>query len=374
MKQTGYLILADISGYTAFVAQTEIDHGARILEGLTKTVVDELRQPLHVQEIEGDAVFAYAHTDDFDRGVVLVEVLEAVYAAFRSALDNIAQCSTCTCQACGRATDLDLKFIVHHGAFVPRRVGAHSGIGGPDVIVAHRLLKNGIRQRHGLASYAFLTAPAVERMGVEQLAQAMTPHDETYEHLGRIDGFVYDLGDYWERLKASRNIVVSQDGAYLAVSEELAAPVSLAWEYYTNPRHRQVWLQSEDLSSDTGANGRYGTGTIEHCVHGKETTVFTTLDWKPMRYVTQAFSLPFGGRMLCTASFESVDGGTRVAVVFSQPRNEQLLKRVLLRSMIQLMGNSLRADLSRCTGLYYTMVRERAALVAGDAAMTAVEA
>ena len=374
MKQTGYLILADISGYTAFVAQTEIDHSAQILEGLTRTVVDEVRPPLRVQEIEGDAVFAYAYSDDFDRGIVLFEVIEAIHAAFRSALDNIAQCSTCTCQACGRAVNLDLKFVVHHGEFVPRRVGAHAGIGGPDVILAHRLLKNGIRDRHGVTSYAFLTAPAVERMGLEQLAREMAAHDESYEHLGRIDGFVYDLADYWERFKAGRNITVPLEGAFLATSADLAVPVALAWEYYTNPRHRQTWLKADTLGAQPGS-GRYGPGTIEHCVHGKETMVFTTLDWKPMRYVTHAFSLPLDGRMMVTCSFEPVDGGTRVRVVFGQPQHDQPLKRALLRAMIQLMQKSLRADLSGCTERYYAMLRERAMPAALDAsAVAAVEA
>ena len=29
--QTGYLVLADISGYTSFVAQTEIEHASSLL-------------------------------------------------------------------------------------------------------------------------------------------------------------------------------------------------------------------------------------------------------------------------------------------------------------------------------------------------------
>ncbi len=365
MKGAGYLVLADISGYTAFVAQTEIDHSGQILEDLTRTVVDEMRAPLRVQEIEGDAVFAYAHTGDFDRGIVLLEGLEAVYAAFRGALDNIAHASTCTCKACGRALELDLKFVVHHGEFVARQVGAHSGIGGADVILAHRLLKNTIRERHGLASYAFFTTAAVERMGLRDLAAGLTPHDETYEHLGRVEGVVHDLAAFWESFKSARDIRTVPDDAFFTASADLPVAVPLAWEFFTNPHHRKVWLAADDLDVEPSADGRYGRGAVEHCVHGKETAVFRTVDWKPMRYVTQAIQLPLGGHVLFTFSFEPSPTGTRVSAVYSPPQHDRAVQRMLLRALVTLTGRTVRAELAACMDRYCAMLRQRAA--AGDA-------
>ena len=57
--QTGYLVLADISGYTAFVAQTEIEHADMALSFLLETLVEKLSSLLIICQLEGDAVFAY---------------------------------------------------------------------------------------------------------------------------------------------------------------------------------------------------------------------------------------------------------------------------------------------------------------------------
>ena len=40
--QTGFLVLADISGYTSFVAQTEIDHAENVISPLLETIIEKL--------------------------------------------------------------------------------------------------------------------------------------------------------------------------------------------------------------------------------------------------------------------------------------------------------------------------------------------
>src|SRR5437870_5180429 len=54
----GFLVLADISGFTAFVTGTELEHGPPIIAALLEAVIRRISPPLEVQEIEGDAVFA----------------------------------------------------------------------------------------------------------------------------------------------------------------------------------------------------------------------------------------------------------------------------------------------------------------------------
>jgi len=38
--QTGYLVLADISGYTSFVATTEIEHAENVISPLLETIIE----------------------------------------------------------------------------------------------------------------------------------------------------------------------------------------------------------------------------------------------------------------------------------------------------------------------------------------------
>lgn len=57
--QTSYLVLADISGYTSFVAMTEIEHADLALSFLLETIIEKLSSLLSISKLEGDAVFAY---------------------------------------------------------------------------------------------------------------------------------------------------------------------------------------------------------------------------------------------------------------------------------------------------------------------------
>ena len=98
-------MLADISGFTAFVAATELEHGPPIIAELLEQVIDRLSPTLEIQEVEGDAVFALAS----DRAVVppskLLDVFDAAFAAFRARRRELAADESCSCRAC-RSVDV----------------------------------------------------------------------------------------------------------------------------------------------------------------------------------------------------------------------------------------------------------------------------
>src|SRR5712691_9731242 len=54
--QEGALVIADISGYSKFVAQTEVDHSWSILHELLDTMVRSLAGRMDVSQVEGDAM------------------------------------------------------------------------------------------------------------------------------------------------------------------------------------------------------------------------------------------------------------------------------------------------------------------------------
>src|SRR5438876_12321898 len=56
--ESGFLVLADISGFKAFVTATELEHGAEVTGALLAGVMEALSPPMEIQELEGDAVFA----------------------------------------------------------------------------------------------------------------------------------------------------------------------------------------------------------------------------------------------------------------------------------------------------------------------------
>ena len=116
--QHGYLVLADISGYTSFVAGTELDHSHEILSDLLETICVQIEKLLTIHKLEGDAVFAYVPESLVARGETILELIEATYLAFRDRQTDIRRATTCTCRACQNIPTLDLKFIMHHGDYI----------------------------------------------------------------------------------------------------------------------------------------------------------------------------------------------------------------------------------------------------------------
>jgi len=53
--QCGYLILADISGYSSFVAKSELEHAHDILSELLELVLKHVTSLFTVSKLEGDA-------------------------------------------------------------------------------------------------------------------------------------------------------------------------------------------------------------------------------------------------------------------------------------------------------------------------------
>jgi hypothetical protein len=76
VTQHGCLVIADISGYTSFVAKTELEHSHEILSELLGLLVDRIKPLMTLSKLEWDAVFAYAGEDRIIRGETLLEFLE----------------------------------------------------------------------------------------------------------------------------------------------------------------------------------------------------------------------------------------------------------------------------------------------------------
>ena len=50
-SESGFLVLADISGFTAFVTATELEHGAEVTGALLDGVMEALAPPFEIQEL-----------------------------------------------------------------------------------------------------------------------------------------------------------------------------------------------------------------------------------------------------------------------------------------------------------------------------------
>ena len=346
--QRGYLLLADVSGYTAFLTRSELDHAQDILRALFETLMASLPAPLRVVEVEGDALFAYAPGEAGLPGQTLVEAVENAYAAFAQAQERMHRNTTCTCTACRLIPELDLKFVVHHGPFLLQQlVRKHAAKpSGPDVILAHRLLKNAVRETTGVDAYAFLTEAAVAAGGLSVLAEGMVPHAEAYEHVGAVRGFVHDLGAVWQRERERRRVVIPPEEAWLAVEAVLPAPPSVAWAYLNEPEHKQAWRQADAVTATGGPRGRTGVGTTHHCAHGKMNIAEEVVDWRPFDYVTYDQVWPMGARVRGMDCLEPHGAGSRYRGYVGVPRGRNALHdRLVVRPAYAMMRKKLEAQM-----------------------------
>jgi hypothetical protein len=193
--QSGFLVLADISGFTAFVTATELEHGAEVTGVLLAGVMEALAPPLEIQELEGDAVFALAPDGAEETDRSLMEAFSRAFEAFSERQRDMALDTTCYCRACRGVLGLSLKLIVHHGRFMRQVVRGRSRVAGPDIILAHRFLKNDVEPR----TYVLFTDSAVERLGIEPVGAAMERYTGKYAHFDQHDCFVLSLDRFVER-------------------------------------------------------------------------------------------------------------------------------------------------------------------------------
>jgi len=345
MIQKGYLVVADVSGYTAFITQTELEHAREILDTLLKTLVEQFRPPLIVSKLEGDAVLAYTPEASFLQGQTLLEAIERIYFTFRHTRDSIHR--ACRCQACTLVSTLDLKFVLHYGQFTLQTIGTIKDLQGADVIVVHRLLKNNVVKTTGVTAYAFFTEASAQAIPLGDLTQSMIPHSETYEHLGEVKGYVHNLAQVWEHDRERRQIFISPQQAWLTVEFDLPVPPSLAWDYLNNPQCICEWCGLASVKPTDLKLGRLGVGSGRYCVHakGKETTVETILDYQLFDYVTVQASLSNGIVMRTTTRITPTDQGSRVAWYASQPNGRGALRTLVARVLLPIMKREMHREL-----------------------------
>ncbi len=340
------LVIADISGYTGYLADAELDHAQDVLADLIATAAGALRPSFRLAKLEGDAIFVYNPVARLD-GSAVQDTIETCYMSFRRRLRDIRQASSCDCNACILIPNLDLKFIAHHGEVVRQRIMGREELAGADVIVAHRLLKNSIAEQLAIPAYAFYSAACVAAMGlVDPAASGLVFHREEYEHLGVVEGWVRDLHAAWESRSAATRVFVEPEDAVWSVETILPAPPPVAWEWITSPARRPQWQDGVTAVLETSTTGRRGTGTTNHCMHGKNASVEEILDWRPFEYFTVGARPPVPGapRLVITDTFEAVEGGTRHTSRLARPRT--LKERAFVALGKSIFDRSMRASLN----------------------------
>jgi hypothetical protein len=315
-------VIADISGYTDYVVSSPLEYAEDVVAEITRDVVERLEPVLRVNKIEGDAAFGYSLDGELD-ATMLLDSIEECYFGFRRRLRGIEHSTNCSCNACAKAPELNLKFVVHHGDFIRRSGARGEELTGHDVILVHRLLKNTAADVLGLHGYALCTEACVNALGIDAPALGMRSHEERYDDVGVIPAWLLDLEARWEEERDRRRVFVGPAEAAFTVAITLPLPPPAAWEYLTSPQKRLLWQVDEIEQVDAG--GRRCTGTSSVCVDGRAKIYEEILDWRPFDYFTERISLSAGLGVTLTTALEPEDGLSTRIVTRGRSEGSRLL-------------------------------------------------
>ncbi len=320
--ERGYLILADISGYNAFVAGTEFDHAQEIIQDLLEFLVNQLRPILTLVQIEGDAVFAYIPGDRLLRGETLFELIENTYFAFKNQLTSVKRHHTCDCAACQTVHTLDLKFFVHFGEYIEQSIEDYHGLlGFAPMVVRKREWKRPVAKSAGWHGYALFTEDALSNLnlrpeGLEAVEMSADP----------VKTFGLNLQSRYEKMLETRQVVVSPEMADASLTSRVDASPPVVWEWLNDPGRRNQWWESfTRWTNRLRPDGRTGPGAINHCDHGIGEMLETVLDWRPFEYYTVEMHVTPGRFVIMqTVNLQANPQGTTELKVYHRLQNPGL--------------------------------------------------
>lgn len=183
------LYFPDISGFTSFVNDIEIEHGQHITAALLEEIINSNYLDFIVSEIEGDSVLFLKSgiKEDINK---LIELSLHIHKRFHLRRRQLNESTQCSCGACSSILNLKLKFVIHFGEVKKIKIYNHEKLYGRDVIVIHRLLKNSIPYEE----YILITNLTNESFnGIAQhpqLSQAK-PFIQNIDKLGPIQGVYF---------------------------------------------------------------------------------------------------------------------------------------------------------------------------------------
>ena len=160
-KVNGFLLIADISGFTEFIkihnmkkkpivgkklASYWESHAEIIIKDLLETIITSFEPIMNLNKIEGDAAFFYLQSSKpKDEALNIIKFMKLANDNFKDKLSKLQFVQSCPCDPCQQAKNLSLKIVVHYGDFHITKIRDFTELSGESVILIHRLLKNSIK-------------------------------------------------------------------------------------------------------------------------------------------------------------------------------------------------------------------------------------
>ena len=254
------ILIPDISGFTEFMTSTELTHASHAINFLIESMLNAVGDEYEVSEIEGDAVLLIKKGPAPSRKEIL-DICIKIFNAFHFQRKWMQQHTICPCGACQAVINLTLKFVAHHGPLAEIKIGRFVKQSGPEMIVAHRLLKNSIQNHEYLLMTEKLLQEAQETP--ETIEMEWQSSSEEYASIGKVDFRFMLLNDARKKVPEppAPPDYASDDSAY----DELLIDISYvdAYELLINIPLRKEWVPG--LESVKQEFPQAFVGSIHYC-------------------------------------------------------------------------------------------------------------
>jgi hypothetical protein len=195
------IFIPDISGFTRFVNDTEIQHSQHIIEELLEVLLESNTLNFKVSEIEGDAILFYRIGEPPEPDQ-LSDQIRQMFINFHSYIQVIERDTVCQCGACRTASRLTLKFFIHFGEIGISKIREHTKLMGKNVILAHRMMKNDVKSDE----YLMMTDDFVKLYETSNLREKMNWSEIkegkiSYDHIGEICYYYIELSSFRSQIQ-----------------------------------------------------------------------------------------------------------------------------------------------------------------------------
>jgi len=264
--------MPDISGFSQFVNDTEIEHSVHIIAELLELLLDNNTLNLQLVEIEGDALFMFStKIPSYEE---LLAQTKTMLKEFHKHTKEYDTKRICNCGSCKTTIDLDLKFLVHYGELTMIKVKNIIKPYGKEVIQIHRLLKNQVP----VNEYVLFTEN-MHTLYQDTIGENWTKKTEIYD--------LQNLNYYYKVLDNIKLKVEEESQIEADKNEEITIPdavinktfnanIQKIHRYLSELKYRHIW-DKEIEKVDFNENEVNRVGTEHNCVLKLGTLKFKTI-------------------------------------------------------------------------------------------------
>ena len=349
MENKGFLFIPDITGFSKFVHESEIEHSRLIIQDLLEVLINSNQAGLEISEIEGDAILFYKYGAPPSLEEVYKQV-EKMFCAFHKHLLSYEYRRLCQCKACITAINLTLKVITHYGEFTGYNVKNFNKLIGKDVIVAHQLLKNDIAQHE----YWLVTDNLLQDKKPAHLTDWMEWGDRVQQtETGQIPFHFTQLGELKSRIEPEppSQLELSKKIKVISVSREYDFGVKHLFYTALHFEFRHLW-QEGVKGIDQVDHLIPGIGTKHRCILEKGFVIMysSTFSYNPDEKIEYS-ETDEKKRSAVYFTLEKINNNRSKLTIDVYVRKNFLLQTMFSLTMKKKMELSLRRSLENLVGV-----------------------